>query len=166
MKRLTLIAAGLIMALTTVPVAAHPHGGAMMIKRCLRMANVQLTQAQRDKLRLLRDQMRLQRDKLRPQMRKLRIRDIKAFANPNLTDKQVIKIIQKDRAKRMELMSNVMEKFIRIRDILTPQQLKKIANTPKCLEPPKFRNRKQMMMRGRGGMGRGGMGRGGMGRGW
>ena len=139
MKRITLIAAGLVMALTTVPVTAHPHSGAMMIKRCLRMANVQLTQGQRDKLRLLRDQIRLQRDKLRVRLRKLRARDLKAFANPNLTDKQVIQTLKKDWAKRMELMSKVMDQFIKIRHILTPQQLKKIANTPQCLEPPQFR---------------------------
>jgi len=144
MKKVTLIFAGLLVAVTTIPVMAGPgrhHNMGIMIRQCFHKAGVQLTPDQRDKMRTLRDEMRLQRDKFRPEMRKIKKTMLKAFANPEVSDARVRELMIQNR----KLMRPVMSKFLKIRHILTKEQLKKIANTPDCLEP---------------GMGRGGMGPG------
>ena len=141
MKRFSIAILGLLTALAALPAVAQPGGRGMMLRRCLRAANVQLTVEQRDKLRTLRDKNRLEMDKIRPQIRKLRVKALKALADTALSDAQVRKVFQDVQDQRIKLMRKFSNGFIQLRHILTPEQLKKIADTPACLEPGKAMRR-------------------------
>lgn len=141
MKKTTLMFAGLLVALATLPAMAGPGHHGMMLRNCLRKAKVTLTAAQRDKIRIIKDEIRLKRDKFRPKMRKLREKMLKTFTDLSLSDAKVKSLMKQNKARLQQIMEPVMDKILKIRHILTKAQLQKIANTPGCMEPDFDRGR-------------------------
>ena len=135
MRKLMLVTLGLVAAIAALPLTAQPMGRGFLFRPCLRQAGVVLSPAQRDKLRVLHDEIRLEMDKLRPQFRTMRADLLKAMADPAVPDAKVKALFKQNQKKRQELMGKLHEKFIQVRHILTPEQLRKLSATPACLEP-------------------------------